>query len=236
MIFDSVAALELAALNEAGYLLATTGHCALPAGFSAPIPVRMPAGVTRPFLLRNDPLDIWAYATSRDGVLYLVFRGTQITSGIQFFQEWAEDALSLPLVACGPGHVHRGFYDAWIPLRAPVVEMVSLLRAVTTRLVITGHSLGAAIATLCWAELRGDLLTFNCPRVGDPAFAKALWDGQTVRVINEGDIVSDLPPDPPFRHGGFEQLVHGPHQWDDPLVAHRLESDAIGLQAVAKTA
>ena len=76
--------------------------------------------------------------------------------------------------------------------------------------VITGHSLGAAIATLCWADLGGDLMTFASPRVGDPAFGTALWNGQTVRVINASDIVPDVPTDPPFRHGGTEVKVQGP--------------------------
>lgn len=261
MIFSRAVALELCALNEAAYDLATTGHCALPDGFTPAIPIRLPAA-SRPFLLRNDPLDIFGYATSKDRVITVVFRGTEITSGIDCLQEWAEDALALPTIPFGTGSVHFGFYAAWIALRvstaAAILDAAWISRYVSTgatirglgltsgeNLRITGHSLGAAIATLCWSDFAttayidddqhnqcfvdGDLMTFNGPRVGDAAFAKTLWDGQTIRVINHHDVVPDLPTDPPFRHGGQVRCVQGPWELLDPKVAHRLASDAIGI-------
>src|SRR5579863_1045221 len=121
MTFSKPTALELCTLNEAAYTLATTGHVELPNGFTQPVAIRMPPG-DRPFFLRGDPLDIWGYATSNAGKLYVVFRGTQITSGIDFAQEWAEDALSLPLQPCGPGKVHLGFYGAYQGLRQAVID------------------------------------------------------------------------------------------------------------------
>ena len=84
----------------------------------------MPPG-DRPFFLRGDPLDIWGYATSNAGKLYIVFRGTQFTSGLDFAQEWAEDAASLPLKPMGAGKVHLGFYGAYQALRQAVLENVS---------------------------------------------------------------------------------------------------------------
>src|SRR5579863_5925554 len=179
MTFSKTTALELCALNEAAYSLATTGHCTLSHGFTEPVAIRMPAG-DRPFFLEGDPLDIWGYATSRDGKVYVVFRGTQITSGIDFAQEWAEDALSLPLQPFRAGHVHLGFYGAYMALRQAVLDAIAVTGAPAANgRVITGHSLGAALATLCWADLGGDLTTFASPRVGDPSFATALWNGQT---------------------------------------------------------
>jgi Lipase (class 3) len=222
--FSKATALELCALNEAAYTLATTGHVNLPDGFSPPVAIRMAAG-DRPFFLRGDPLDIWGYATSNAGKLYIVFRGTQFTSGLDFAQEWAEDALSLPLQPMGAGKVHLGFYGAYQALRQAVLDMGKPA-------VITGHSLGAALATLCWADLGGDLMTFASPRVGDPPFATALWNGQTVRVVNAPDIVPDVPTDPPFRHGGFVQTVAGPGSMLDRVVAHSLTSYATGLSAL----
>lgn len=232
MIFSKSAALELCALNDAAYTLATTGHCNLPDGFTPPVDIRMPAG-DRPFFLRGDPLDIWGYATSKNGKVYLVFRGTQFTSGLDFAQEWAEDALSLPLAQHGAGKVHLGFHGAYMVLRQPALDASTVVGvpAVNGR-VVTGHSLGAAIATLCWADYGGDLMTFASPRVGDPAFAKALWEGQTVRIVNATDKVPDVPTDPPFRHGGTVQTVKGPGSALDPVLAHSLASYAAGLAAL----
>jgi hypothetical protein len=224
MTFSKSTALQLCTLNEEAYTLATTGHCNLPAGFTAPVPIRMGAG-DRPFFLQGDPLDIWGYATTNAAKLYIVFRGTQFTSGLDFAQEWAEDALSLPLQPMGAGNVHLGFYGAYQALRQAVLE-------IGKPAVITGHSLGAALATLCWADLGGDLMTFACPRVGDPPFATALWNGQTVRVVNDPDIVPDVPTDPPFRHGGSVQTVEGPGSITDRALAHSLTSYAAGLSAL----
>lgn len=220
-------ALENIALNEAAYVLASTGRCTLPNGFSAPVAIRMPAE-GRPFFLKDDPLDIWGFTTTRDGVMYVVFRGTLFTSGLEFAQEWAEDAFSLPLVKFEKGYVHCGFYGAWNPLRGPVEKLTST----APELVIVGHSLGGAIATQCWAELGGKLMTFGCPRVGDPDFAASLWQQTRVwRYINQHDIVPDVPTDPPFRHGGCEVTVHGPGSILDRKLAHALESYRIGISS-----
>jgi len=242
MKFSKPTALELCALTEAAYVLATTGHCILPDGFSEPVAIRMPVG-DRPFFLRGDPLDIWGFAANKGERLHVVFRGTQFTSGLHFAQEWAEDALSLPLKPLGAGHVHLGFHGAYMALRQAVLDASAAVGAPAANgRVITGHSLGAAIATLCWADSgaeapvkgtsQGDLMTFACPRVGDRAFGAALWDGQTVRVINAPDIVPDVPTDPPFRHGGFEQKVSGPGSALDRALAHGLRSYASGLEAL----
>jgi hypothetical protein len=230
--FTKSTALLLCELNEAGYQLATTGHCTLPTGFSPPVAIRMAAETAetpRPFLLRTDPLDIWGFAaTGPDEKLYLVFRGTQITSGMDFAQEWALDALSLPLAKFRAGSVHLGFYRAWMALRTATDEKISAIAQAD--IVVTGHSLGAAIATLCWAEFGGDLMTFASPRVGDPDFAKALWDGQTARVFNGPDIVPDVPTDPPFRHGGYPQCVDGTGSFLDWKAAHSLPAYIAGIE------
>jgi hypothetical protein len=231
MIFSKSSALELCALNQAAYVLATTGHCTLPDGFTEPVPIRMPVG-DRPFFLSGDPLDIWGYATSSADKLYIVFRGTQITSGFKLGQEWAEDTLSLPLEPLGAGRVHLGFYGAYKALRQAVAAASATVGAPAANgRVVTGHSLGAAIATLAWGDQGGDLMTFASPRVGNPDFATALWNGQTVRIFNAPDLVPDVPSDPPFRHGGTPQEVHGPGEFDK-LVAHSLASYATGLQAL----
>jgi hypothetical protein len=233
MIFTKATALQLCALNDAAYTYANTGHCNLPAGFSAPVAIRMPAG-DRPFFLRGDPLDIWGYCTTLAGKLYVVFRGTQFTSGFDFAQEWCEDALSLPLQPLGKGRVHLGFFGAFHALRQPAIDAAKAAGiAIDKPKVVTGHSLGAAIATLFWSDQGGDLMTFAGPRAGDPAFAKELWDGQTVRIINAPDIVPDVPTDPPFRHGGYGQTVHGPGSVLDRLTAHALSSYATGLNALS---
>ena len=235
MTFEKTSALTLLDLCSEAYAFANTGHCALPAGFSDPQAIRLPKE-GRPLLLKNDSLDIFGFTTAKDGVLYIVYRGTQILSGIDFAAEWALDALSLPLARLGPGYVHFGFYEAWQGLRQATMDCMGNYPATMGR-IITGHSLGAAIATLCWADLGGELLTFASPRVGNPAFADHLWNERTVRVVNEPDAVPCVPVDTgglfsPFRHGGTEIDVKGTWNAFNVKIAHQLESYRMGIEAL----
>lgn len=230
MIYDKTQALLLLELCEQAYVLANTGHCTLPDGFSAPIPIRLRG--TRPILLRGDNLDIVGFTTSRDGVTYIVWRGTQIDEGICFATEWIIDGFCFPMVAIpGRGKVHFGFHDFYVCANPSLVENLQQYPTTNAKL-NTGHSLGAAVATICHSDIGGDLLTFACPRVGDPDFARGLWDGPTIRVTNKPDIVPDVPLDQApiwnFRHGGDEISVWGPGagQWH---VAHALESYRAGM-------
>lgn len=230
MQYDKTQALLLVDLCEQAYTLANIGHCTLPDGFSTPLPIRLNGA--RPLLLRGDNLDIVGFTAAREGVTYVVWRGTQILEGVHFAAEWVLDGFCFPMVSWpGRGRVHRGFDDMY---NCANTSLVDCLRQypVTNAKLVTGHSLGAAVATLCHADIGGDLLTFACPRVGDADFARGLFDGPTIRVVNDPDIVPDVPLDQApiwnFRHGGTEEREYGPGkgEWH---VAHALESYRAGI-------
>jgi hypothetical protein len=139
------------------------------------------------------------------GQIYVGLRGTENAS------EWAIDFFAL-LTACGflPGcKVHKGIYDLYGTLvtaeGVPAFDFLWGLDAV-----ISGHSLGAALAELLAAQLGKHCdrcITFEGPRVFDLAGAELV--DETVpahwRYIVIGDLVPHAPPElNGYFHAGIE--------------------------------
>ncbi|WP_025690184.1 lipase family protein [Paenibacillus zanthoxyli] len=97
---------------------------------------------------------------------------------------------------------HRGFTDIYSSARSGIIAALTRLSPDKT-LYITGHSLGAALATLCAMDIATNtgysspnLYTYGSPRVGDPAFAKAFskYVRNSYRIANLFDVVTYAPP------------------------------------------
>jgi triacylglycerol lipase len=142
--------------------------------------------------------DFWAYAfgtTRADGTVVVAFRGTQpknlnnLRDDIQFWpRRWS-----------GTGHVHRGFLRAYESVRQDIDDW--LADKTPARLIITGHSLGAAMATLMAARHpEAELVTFGSPRVGGRGFAARFAGRKVSRYVDCYDFVTNLPPPIWFRH------------------------------------
>jgi hypothetical protein len=69
------------------------------------------------------------------------------------------------------------------------------LMAPSTRVLLTGHSLGAALATLLSSRMpSAHLYTYGSCRVGDAAFAQTMQATSHTRFINCCDLVTRVPP------------------------------------------
>jgi triacylglycerol lipase len=134
-----------------------------------------------------------AYIAVAPDWLVVAFRGTEPDQ----WEDIVTDA-GLALVPWSTGLVHCGFSlavnDIW-PALTDVLARLSPGRQVW----FTGHSLGAALATLAankYPDTRG-AVTFGSPRVGDGAFAAALtarFAGRMQRFVNSNDVVTHIPP------------------------------------------
>jgi len=136
--------------------------------------------------------DTQAFATiSNDGLsAYLAFRGTQVDAVGDLRTD-----LDFRLTGWdGAGRVHAGFHAAFRSVRDDVIAWAEQQGGAS--ICITGHSLGAALATLAAAALpRACLLTFGSPMVGDAEFAASFAGRECSRFVDCCDAVTFVPPE-----------------------------------------
>jgi len=127
-------------------------------------------------------------------------------------QNWITnlDAILTDYSYCDGCEVHKGFYNAKQSVIADVLDQVGKLRTTYPKytILVTGHSLGAAMATLTAADIVMDghdnvrLFQFGSPRVGNTAFAE--WYSSQVhdrnRVTHHKDMVPHAPMHERFTH------------------------------------
>jgi len=174
------------------------------------------------------------------GALHVSVRGTALT------KEWDTNVKFHPvpkkLHGRDFGWVHDGFDDAYETMvdamHASIQNLVT--RHPVERLIVSGHSLGGALATLIFADLAyGETLpagirkiccTFGAPRVGNETFRNCIEAGdvEIVRFENIGDIVPTMPPK--FLHVG--QLVELNFDLGSALSNHRMSSYIAGVSAI----
>ena len=141
-------------------------------------------------------------------ITLVAFRGTEPDDPSDLFADanflltdWADAAGNRS------GQVHTGFAKA----SHEKIDEAEIFRTLKNlidpvinshRILLTGHSLGAALATLMASWLPGaHLYTFGSPRVGDAAFAQSLKNPVMTRVVNCCDLVTRVPPESGF---GFD--------------------------------
>lgn len=139
--------------------------------------------------------------------LVVAFRGTDD------LVDWNNNIKSMQTPFNGFGLVHSGFNIAYESIKE---ELFFYLEDLSLPIFITGHSLGAALATLLTAEIMNrpnfdSCYTFGSPRVGDAAFANALNEKPIYRVINNCDIITTVPISIStinYQHCGTTQLLN----------------------------
>ena len=131
----------------------------------------------------------------------LSFRGTEVTQKSDIL---ADLKAGKNIEACG-GKVHVGFKGeinkVWPAIEKAIANIDTLY--------LTGHSLGAAMATIAASRMQSKvtaLITFGSPRVGNQEFVSSL-NVTHYRVQNNCDDVTKVP----FRLSGFRH--HGTHMY-----------------------
>ncbi len=130
----------------------------------------------------------------------LSFRGTEPDEPADLKRDL--DVIPKPFLL--GGRVHGGFLEALHGDNGVWKEVEEALGGLGSLSVwFTGHSLGAALATVAAATRKPTgLITFGSPRVGDEAFVQLLKDVRTYRYVNGADLVARIPPKIMYRHAG----------------------------------
>ena len=146
------------------------------------------------------------FVAASEKCVYFVFRGTATLANV--LTDLKQHLV--PLNWRPPGaprvsmRVHGGFVESYATLRFSLFEIATSSLCAGKDIVITGHSLGGALATIFTQDLalhRRDLIartvcyTFGSPRVGDEVFA-ANHDASvpvSFRCGNENDMITKMP-------------------------------------------
>ena len=114
------------------------------------------------------------------------------------------DFPTVPSDICSGCSVDQGFYNSWLEARSGILAALKSTAAAnpTYKVVVTGHSLGAAIAAIAAAEIRNsgtnaDLYTYGQPRIGGSTVSSYITNqnkGGNFRVTHTDDPVPRLPP------------------------------------------
>jgi hypothetical protein len=156
-----------------------------------------------------DVSGVQCYVATGGNAAIVAFRGTQPDQWSDIFDD--AFAVLVPWDRKGSG-VHAGFklaLDRVWPKLGPILTEL----AKTRRLWFTGHSLGAALATLA-ADRCPDsagVLTVGSPRVGDPHFSdqfNARFAARAFRFVNNTDVVTHVPPPLPLPYKHVGELHH----------------------------
>ena len=161
-------------------------------------------------------------AVHDEGRAIIAFRGTQADS----FRDVMTDASFILENWERPGRVHSGFSASLSSILEPIGDWLHDTKP--ERLMLTGHSLGAALATLLAARLSDggrpiELVTFGSPRVGDEAMVASLEPVTIRRYVNCTDTVALLPPPLIYSH------ARGLHYIDRDGAIHIGDTPAISV-------
>jgi hypothetical protein len=142
----------------------------------------------------------------------VAFRGTELKSR-SVFHEIHTDLNARPVPFESGGKVHKGFLKGLEEIWSGPEGLEQCLKERVQEnpersLLITGHSMGGALAALCFARIpeAGSLYIYGSPRIGDSGFRELFENRPVWRIENARDPVPLVPPDIPLLKFKFEDI------------------------------
>lgn len=146
-------------------------------------------------IFNSDATDTQAFLAANGDFAVLAFRGTEVKKK----QDVLTD-LRATQIASIEGGVHKGFQGAYDSVKDEIEKSLGTLDP-KLPIYITGHSLGAALATVATQNLDvaskyrdriAACYTFGSPRVGNTKYDRA-FKAPIYRMVNTTDIVTVIP-------------------------------------------
>jgi predicted lipase len=156
--------------------------------------------------IENRQTDTQCYVINEHETTWIVFRGTDDV------RDWLTNLdYEMKIHSGWAGMVHDGFARAFISVYRDILEFI----IPSNRVVVCGHSLGAALATLGSSQFgsESECYAFCSPRVGDYHFASQMDSRASItRFTRHKDPVPRVPPyTAGYRHCGTDVYIdsHG---------------------------
>ncbi|MCY4039497.1 MAG: lipase family protein [Hyphomicrobiales bacterium] len=138
-----------------------------------------------------------ALLVSTQDYLVLAFRGTEATS----LRDIKADVNAIITKCSSGGNIHSGFSEAFGLVEQQIqkdLEYFSNSKTHNKPLIVTGHSLGGALATIAAKRLQAYIKIATCYTFGSPRVGNDEWFEKTktpvYRIVNAYDCVTILPP------------------------------------------
>lgn len=158
----------------------------------------------------EDPVFGSIVQSSDDSPIWICFRGTQTNNewsqNLKMQQEAYKSSSDQTEFKIGnnsnePPLIHKGFMEIYNNIRKEILDTLEKTNNDKSRvIVVSGHSLGAAISTIVGFELsqkKYQVVVYNyaSPRIGNKVFSDLINNSSfnVFRVVNTEDIVPNLP-------------------------------------------
>lgn len=182
--------------------------------------------------LNNEKTDIQGFVAKENKNMYIAFRGANTVN------DYLRD-LDVFYKAYPPSKrlffkpkVHMGFFTGYESVKPDIVKAIQSNPDIEN-ILITGHSMGAALAVYCAFDMNREfktrnlsiiLYTFGCPEVGNGPFVNKFKKElkNSYRVVNDEDIVAKINI-PGLTHVPTMVLLNGNGITVNPSKAIRLK-------------
>ncbi|MCM3720222.1 lipase family protein [Fictibacillus phosphorivorans] len=200
--YDGHLAMFLAVMCHQAYQLSAGKSFILPKGYSLKCPIPSSSG------------EIFGFIAESEDHVVIVFRGTSTVKNVTSYLNISQ--VTFPFVKdCGK--THRGITRLYSASRS-IILTVLMRTSPRKKLLVTGHSLGACLATLFTLDAAVNtpfnnpiLYTFASLPIGNTAFVKSFYKEvkNSNRIINVNDTVTNHITPMLFRKEPLMNLPHG---------------------------